>query len=112
MLTASLSACSALYVDGPQPLPSGEVKVEECSRSRFWPIIDVALASTFGAVALGASVTDTSEQGQSNRIVIVATYGALAGLFTAVGLHGFHKVSRCREAQAKAAARAIDPFAR
>ena len=103
---AATPSCSILLVHGP---PSGYEQTAgfSCTRGNAVPFLDAALAGTgllVGATLIAGTAGDT--EGWTAPYAVVGGGFVLEGLaYGASAIIGFHRTSRCREAQSVVRAR-------
>jgi hypothetical protein len=95
--------CSFMFADRP-PAHHESLPYFDCTSSRLYPVVDLALAGLVLPATISAS-TDPSD-GSAQAAVTVA---ALAGVALASSIHGFAVTDRCIEAKQALAARLNAP---
>ncbi len=100
-LTATLSGCSWLFVDGPPRVRPGQAMpaYAQCTESMALPNLDIAgaVVSAIGAAASVALITELDGDEEGPYIVGAAANAAWTVIYGAAASSGKKKVRACRQ---------------
>jgi len=109
VLCLGTTGCSFIFVTDAPSDPSEQTAQgpEECTTSRFWPVVDTIAVPTSAINAAYLAQSEDIEDG--TKPLLVAAHIAWAGVYAASAIYGYTATSRCSKLQRELDAAASGP---